>query len=73
MRTCLVQKRQSLGLSQIELAKLSGVSYGTLSRIERGWIKPRKETMDKIASALCCNEEEVFLVEEQQDLKRRPS
>ena len=44
--------RKNLSLSQQELAKLSGVSQGQLSRIERGEHIPSIESLDMIAKAL---------------------
>jgi putative transcriptional regulator len=49
----LVQLRQERGVSQSELARVSGVNPSTISRIERGEIpSPGTETIRKLAYAL---------------------
>ena len=48
----LRKKRQDAGLTQIELAKLIGISRSSLSLIERGERKPSYEVMKKISQAL---------------------
>lgn len=44
--------RESLGLSQRELARQSGVSFGFISRIERGERAPSVEVIRQLAEAL---------------------
>lgn len=44
----VIQQRVELGLSQTDLAKLSGVRVETLSRIETGKVSPSIATMKKI-------------------------
>ena len=46
------QERDRLGLSTRELARLSQVSYPTISRIENGREQPRWNTIRRIAAAL---------------------
>lgn len=55
------QEREVLGLSTRHLAKLAGVSYPTISRIENGHEEPRWGTIQKIAAALgkSCSFDEV--------------
>lgn len=46
-------KREERGLTQKELAKVSGVSYSTLTKLEAGFIKnPSIEIMAKLAKEL---------------------
>lgn len=45
-------ERANRGLSIIELSKKSGVHRQTISRIEKGMLKPRLDTVGKIAKAL---------------------
>ena len=45
-------EREALGLSTRDLARLAGVSYPTISRIENGHQHPRWDTLSKIAAAL---------------------
>lgn len=45
-------KREEKGMSQRELAKLSGVMQKTISRIENGIDLPKIATLAKIAKAL---------------------
>lgn len=49
----LKKLRQQKGWSQEKLAKEAGISYQTLIKIERGYIKnPKLETLIKLAKAL---------------------
>lgn len=49
----LKKLRQQKGWSQEKLAKDAGISYQTLIKIERGYIKnPKLGTLIKLASAL---------------------
>lgn len=57
-KTRVAQARINEGLSQQALAKLTGISYVTLSRYETGETDIRKasfDTVDRIASALQCS------------------
>ena len=46
------QKREARGLTQPELAKLSGVSIQTIFRLENGKTHPQAKNLKAIASAL---------------------
>jgi len=48
----LRRMRESLGLSQEEVARRSGVPQESLSRIENGHRDPRLDTLRKLAAAL---------------------
>lgn len=48
----IMQARESLGLSQIELAELAGLSDNAISRAESGVYKSKKSTIDRIWAAL---------------------
>jgi len=48
----LSEARKRLGLTQRELAKLSGVSQSLISKIERGKINPSYEAVKRILQAL---------------------
>lgn len=54
--------REKHGLTQVELAKASGVPQSQISRIERGAISPTATTLAKIATVL---DAELQLVERQ--------
>ena len=54
------QKRETLGISQNQFAKLSGISQPALSAIESGTKKPNIETVCMIASALKCTVSELL-------------
>ena len=45
-------RRKSLGISQNDLAEMSGVSLATIKNIERGVGNPSFETVEKILSVL---------------------
>lgn len=48
LRTSLKQLREENGLSQNDLAHLSGVTQSTIARIEKGQIDPTITTFDKL-------------------------
>jgi len=48
----LAKLRRGLGLTQRELAKLSGVSQSLISKIERGRVNPSYEVVKRILNAL---------------------
>lgn len=50
--TWIREERSRLGLSTRDLARLSGVSYPTISKIENGHEQPRWSTLEKIFEAL---------------------
>lgn len=54
----LKRVRGGLGVTQRELAKLTGIDASYLSRIETGIITPERETIIRIARALKLSEEE---------------
>lgn len=45
-------RRKNLGISQNDLAEMSGVSLATIKNIERGVGNPSFETVEKILSVL---------------------
>jgi len=47
----IIKKRQELGLTQVQLAKLAGIRQETLSRLESGKHKPNLRTIDRIEAA----------------------
>ena len=48
----VVELREKHGLTQAQLAELSGVDQGDISRIERGATSPTAKTLQRIAGAL---------------------
>lgn len=52
MKIYLREIREERNLSMSKLAKIAGVSKGTLSNIERGLIDPKISTIFKICMAL---------------------
>jgi predicted transcriptional regulator len=50
----VAQRRLSLGLSQKELALLTGTTQSAIARLERGGRPPRIDTLLRIAEALDC-------------------
>jgi len=47
--------RESLGISQYQLGFETGIKPNRISMIERGWIKPTPEEIEKIAEYLEMN------------------
>ncbi|MGH3080450.1 MAG: helix-turn-helix domain-containing protein [Gaiellaceae bacterium] len=50
----VVNRRRALGLSQAELAELTGTTQSAIARLESGGRPPRIDTLLRIASALDC-------------------
>ncbi|MGD0983193.1 MAG: helix-turn-helix transcriptional regulator [Acidimicrobiales bacterium] len=48
----VMERRELLGLTQIELADKTGIDQGDISRIERGSILPNEKTLLRLADAL---------------------
>ncbi|MEX2645368.1 MAG: helix-turn-helix transcriptional regulator [Gaiellaceae bacterium] len=51
----VADRRQSLGLTQKELAHLTGTTQSAIARLERGGRPPRIDTLMRIAEALDCD------------------
>lgn len=63
----LLRRRLELELSQVELAKMSGVGLKTIREIESGFHTPTWETRQKLRRALEMPEERHFTVEERNE------
>ena len=50
----VVKERKALGLSQKELAELTGTTQSAIARLESGGRPPRIDTLLRIAEALDC-------------------
>ena len=50
--TAISEARMKAGLTQKELAKLTGIDQADISRIERGIANPSVETLERLASAM---------------------
>lgn len=48
----VVELREKHGLTQAQLAELSGIDQGDISRIERGATSPTARTLQRVADAL---------------------
>lgn len=48
----LMEARSEKGLTQKELAEITGISQGDISRIERGTANPSIKTIQRLATAL---------------------
>lgn len=48
----LTAARKSAGLSQRELARISGIAQGDISKIENGRANPTLNTMNRLAAAM---------------------
>ena len=51
----VVARRRALGLSQHDLAQLTGTTQSAIARLERGGRPPRIDTLLRIAEALDCD------------------
>lgn len=56
----LKEIRRQRGISQLELSRRSGVSYGYISELENELKIPTIDTICKLAKALGCKPEELF-------------
>ena len=63
MKNRLKEIRKKVGLSQYQLARLSGLSQSTVSHIERGAFLPTIDSAYKIAAVLGVRVEELFVPE----------
>ncbi len=52
--------RLSKQKTQVQLMRETGIFYSTISRIERGWLKPSKEQKEKLAKALNVSQNWLF-------------
>ncbi len=50
----VAERRQELGMSQRELAELTGTTQSAIARLEAGGRPPRIDTLLRIADALDC-------------------
>lgn len=48
----LKERRKQLGITQIDLADLAGISANTLYKIERGQANPTVQVLSKLAAVL---------------------
>jgi transcriptional regulator with XRE-family HTH domain len=51
----VAERRQALGLSQRQLAELTGTTQSAIARLEAGGRPPRIDTLLRIADALDCD------------------
>ena len=60
-RQALVRIRKAQGLSQEDLARVSGLATVTISKLEEGRnFDPKASTLSKLAKALGCRMEQLF-------------
>ena len=64
----IVDRRQELGISQHELARLAGVHYQTVHRMEIGTQIPTWETRQKLRRVLGLSEERYITVEQRNEI-----
>ena len=48
----LRQARLKIDKTQLQLMKETGIYFATISKIERGWVKPTNKQKQKLAKAL---------------------
>lgn len=56
--------RQRIGISQRELSKMSGVSHGYISELESNLKSPTIDTLCKLARALECKPDDLYIFQE---------
>ena len=56
----LRQARLRIDKSQLELMRETGIYFSTISRIERDWLMPTEEQMEKLAKALNVKKDWLF-------------
>jgi len=59
----LLQAREGRGLTQEQLAAAAGLTFSTISRLERGLVVPTLSTINKLAQALDGDVEELLTTE----------
>ena len=64
----IVDRRQELGISQHELARLAGVHYQTVHRMEIGTQIPTWETRQKLRRVLGLSEERYITVQQRNEI-----
>lgn len=67
----LVEKRKRKNLTQKQLAEKSGVGRTTISNIENGIYVPGVDIAIRLARALDCAVEDVFLLEGDNDVRKK--
>ena len=66
--SAIVERRQELGISKHELARLAGVHYRTVQRMETGVQMPIWETRQKLRRVLGLPEERYITVEQRNEI-----
>ena len=56
----LRQARLRIDKTQLQLMKETGIYFATISKIERGWLKPTEEQKEKLAYALDVDKDWLF-------------
>ncbi len=63
-------RREELGMTQLELAEIAHLSQGSISQIEKGVFVPRKSTIVVLAIALHLLPEELFGMKSNQIIQK---
>ena len=67
---CLLQeKRVRAGLTQVQLAKMLGVSWQTIAAYEQNRVKPNVVMLSRIAAILDCSWQELVDVQREKEVK----
>ena len=66
-------RRLTLGLKQVEVAALAGLSREQLIRLEAGTSSPGWRTAQRLAAALDCNAEELFPITSEAPVPAAPN
>jgi transcriptional regulator with XRE-family HTH domain len=71
--TLLRALRKELGLSRVELAGLTSVSYPTIMNYERNQCRPSISALERLCEALSCNPDTFFAATDDDDADLRPT
>ncbi len=63
MKPRIKEMRKKAYLTQAELAELTGISDGYISRLETGKVMPTADTLWKIAKAIGCKVDDLYEAE----------
>lgn len=66
----LKERREQVGLTQIELANILGITKGTIGNYETGFSSPKADILYKLFDALNCDAN--YLFQDEMNIKKEP-